>query len=111
MTVDEFADILRDREARIEAAGIYKNHNRTQGYWANLVCHSRRYWFSVSASREPASPTQVAAAITSPNRIIMRSGTYKKGRGFEATVNSNDRSYMLGHGEGPHSNSNRGATH
>ncbi|MGA3133277.1 MAG: hypothetical protein ABSD59_20960 [Terracidiphilus sp.] len=50
MTVDEFAGILQDRAAQIEVAGFYKNRNQARGYWANLVCQNRRYWFSVSAS-------------------------------------------------------------
>jgi len=97
MTVDEFAIVLRDPKITVAEEGFYP-HDKPRGYRAILECRNRWYWYSVSATLEPVSPTEVAAAITSPDRRVNRSGSYNGGRGFEATVTLRGHSYMLGHG-------------
>jgi hypothetical protein len=96
MTVDEFAIVLRDPKTTVAEEGFYLMTST----WIQAIheCRNRWYWYSVSATLEPVSPTEVAAAITSPDRRVNRSGPYKSGRGFEATVTLRGHSYMLGHG-------------
>ncbi len=97
MTIDEFAVVLRDPRTRVDEESFYP-HDKPRGYRAILECRHLWYWYSVSGTLDRASPTEVADAITSPRRRIDREGSYKDGRGFEATVRVGDHSYMLGHG-------------
>jgi hypothetical protein len=99
MTVDQFAAILRDRRTALVCDGWFFNENLQQGYRATLSSQNRWYWFSVSNTDLELAPDEVALAITSPDRELLREGTYrnKKGAlGFEATVKSADHYYMLG---------------
>ena len=98
MTVDQFAEILRDPRTRIDEEGLYP-HNKPRGYRAILECRNLWYWYSVSGTLNRVTPSDTADAITSPRRLIDREGSYKDGRGFEATVRSGGHSYMLGHGD------------
>jgi hypothetical protein len=97
MTVDEFADILRDPRTRVDEEGFYP-HSKPRGYRAILECRNLWYWYSVSGTLDRVSPAAVADAITSPQSVMNREGSYKAGRGFEATIRSGGHSYMLGHG-------------
>ena len=97
MTVDDFANILRDPAITVEEGSLYP-WGAPRGYRASLRLGNEWYWYSVSSTLDVVSPKEVADAITSPDRQIQRSGPYKNGRGFEATVWCGERCYMLGHG-------------
>ena len=98
-SVDEFAEILQNPTIKLEQDDFYVSGSTgRKGYRANLCLNGRWYWYSVSNTDVLVSPHDVAAAITSPSRKIRRSGSYKAGRGFEATVICKNHSYMLGHG-------------
>ena len=98
MTVDEFAEVLRNPAAKLESEGYYPIR-KPRGYWAHIEVGGRLYWYSVSSSLEPVSASEVATAITDRFRKIERCGAYKNGSGFEATVWSGEHCYMLGHGD------------
>jgi len=100
MTTDDFADILRDPEIRVTEDGFYHNRVGQQGYWATLCLGNKWYWYSVSNTEVAIHPDEVLAAIVSGT--VQRSGSYKAGRGFEATIRHEEHSYMLGHGRNTH---------
>jgi hypothetical protein len=95
MDIDLIADKLM--QATI-VSGYFYPWNNPRGYRATVRVGNEWYWFSVSNTNQPVSPTQVAHAIRSKDRYIERSKPYKQGRGFEATVRCGDHWYMLGHG-------------
>jgi hypothetical protein len=96
MTVDDFADILRNPAIAVVDGNWYP-WEAPRGYRARLRLGDEWYWYSVSDTLNEVSPKEVADAIKSRDRE-KRSGSYKNGRGFEATVRSGNRWYMLGHG-------------
>jgi hypothetical protein len=95
MTVDEFADILRDSDARVVDAVLYP-WDTPLGYRAQLEWRNCWCWYSVSLAHQAVSPGEVAAAVASPTRRIQRCEADKGGQGFEATVWSGNRYYRLG---------------
>jgi hypothetical protein len=99
MTVDEFANVLRDPNTRLEEDNFYVSDTTgNTGYKATFSRHGLWYWFSISSRTHPMSAKDVADAITHPHRSIAREGSFKR-RGFEATVYSGPHWYMLGHGD------------
>ena len=99
MTVNDFAKTLRHPDTRLESDDYYVGHKTGQtGYRAHLYLHDLWYWYSVSGISAPVSRFEVADAITHPDCCVEREGSYKGGKGFEATVRLNDHWYMLGHG-------------
>jgi hypothetical protein len=98
MTVDEFAEMLRNPATTVIEDGWYHSKSDQQGYWAMLTLKGKWYWYRVSNTDVKISPLEAATAITSPLRHITRSNPYKAGRSFEATVKCCDHWYMLGHG-------------
>ena len=97
MTVDDFAEILRNPRI-IVVDGKFYPWDAPRGYRATIQLGEEWYWYSVSQSLDEVTPKQVAEAITARDRRLQRSKPYKNGRGFEATVWSGDHCYMLGHG-------------
>ncbi len=85
MTVDQFAEILRDPRTRIDEEGLYP-HNKPRGYRAILECRNLWYWYSVSGTlnRVNTFPTQPGCHHISAAPYRPREGSYKGGRGFEA---------------------------
>ncbi len=102
MTVDEFAQILRDPDAQVVYAVFYP-WDTPLGYRAEVEWHNCWCWYSVSLALRAVSPGEVAAAVTSPTRRIQRCGADKDGHGFEATVRSGNLCYRLGHSDGSRS--------
>ncbi|WP_433971937.1 hypothetical protein [Tunturiibacter lichenicola] len=99
MTVNDFAKILRHPAARLESEDYYVAHKTGQtGYKAHFRLHDLWYWYSVSGTSVSVSRFEVADAITHPDCSVDREGSYKREKGFEATVRLNGHSYMLGHG-------------
>jgi hypothetical protein len=97
MTVEEFADILLDPQARVIDAVFYP-WDTPLGFRAEFECRNRRYWYSVSFALRAISPAEVAAAIMSPTRQIQSRRANKSAQSFEATVWSGDRCYRVGGG-------------
>jgi hypothetical protein len=98
MTVDEFAEVLRNPDVQVTSNECYHNQQRKRGYRANLSLGSNQYWYSVSNTDMAMTAAQVATAIMSPSRKIIRQGDYCNfwGEvGFEATVLSDGHAYML----------------
>ena len=95
-TPEDFAEILRDPEISVTEEGFYHNKSGQQGYWVTLCLDSKWYWYSVSNTEVAVSPDEVVMAIM--HGRVRRSGSYKAGAGFEATVRYGENSYMLGHG-------------
>jgi hypothetical protein len=95
MTVDEFADILRDPDARVVHAVFYP-WDTPLGYRAEFECHNCWCWYSVSLALQAVSPGEVAAAVASPTRRIQQCEADKGRHGFVATVWSGNRCYRLG---------------
>jgi len=97
-TIEEFAAVLRDPDARVVIDDFYPRFN-PRGYRATVECRKLRYWYSVSSTLKEVSPADVAKAITSSDRFVKREKPYNDGCGFEATIKSGGRWYMLGHGD------------
>jgi hypothetical protein len=98
MTVDDFAEVLLSRGLDLIGDGTYKNKIGQIGYRAVYSYSGRYYWYSVSGTDTRFAPDEVATAITTSGRIIQREYPYVNGKGrlgFEATVRSGDRSFML----------------
>ncbi len=101
MTVDQFAEVLRNPAIQVIDQGRYQNKQGETGYYARLRLGVDQYWYSASDFDSAVPPTDVAAAIQSPSRKILRENPYRndKGeRGFEATVWYQGHAYMLGAG-------------
>jgi hypothetical protein len=98
MTVDEFADALISAALELLAEGQYENNLGTRGYWARYGDGRRRLWYSVSGTETAIAPDEVRLAIQAPGRLVTREKPYLNGhgrRGFEATVFSGGRAFML----------------
>jgi len=101
MTVDDFAEVLRNPAVQVTGQDWYHNQQGQRGYKATLSLGSDQYWYSVSNTDIAITPGQVAAAILSPSRVVRRENPYDNSSGepgFEATVWSEGHSYMLGAG-------------
>ena len=99
MTVDQFAELLRHPDTKLESDEFYESRTTGQlGYSVHCSLHGKQFWFSVSARAEPMALCDVADAISSERRSITREGEYKRA-GYEATVYSAPHWYMLGHGD------------
>ena len=101
MTVDEFAENLRNLATILVDEGWYHNAFHQRGYRAQLRIGDRWFWYSVSNTDLKIAPDEVAAAITSPVREVSRAGTYRSSNGklgFEATMRCAEHHYMLGAG-------------
>jgi hypothetical protein len=99
MTVDNFAEVLRDPNLMIDEESYYISHTtRRPGWRAIVTLGGSWYWYSVSSAADRVSAQEVADAITASDRRISRSGSYKCGAGFEATIRSGAHWFMLGHG-------------
>ena len=99
MTVDEYAFKLQSAELEFEQEGCYTNAFGQAGYWAIYRIGRHYLWYSVSATESRIGPDEVAVAITVASRWVQRENPYanKKGKmGFEATVRSGGRAFMLG---------------
>jgi hypothetical protein len=98
MTIEEFADVLRDPNAQLIDHDTYiSDTTKLHGYKAKLVRNGQYYFYSVSATRETVSPSAVADAITSPKRVVTRPAPDPSGGMFETTVRCGEHSYMLWH--------------
>jgi hypothetical protein len=98
MTVDEYAEVLRNPALKPYDDSSYTNASGKQGYRATFRMEKKWYWYSVSDTTGKVSPLEVARTITSRGRRVNRSGPYKT-RGFEATVRYESHSYMLNEGD------------
>ena len=95
MTVDLFAQRLRDPRLTIEKIGSYTNRSGLDGCRADIFLDGVWYQYSVHNTESNVSPVQVAAAITSAERIVAREEFTRDGRQYDATVWSGGRAYML----------------
>ncbi|MGO9641741.1 MAG: hypothetical protein ACLP1Y_10610 [Candidatus Acidiferrales bacterium] len=98
MTVDEFAEVLRNADTQLVEKGWYEDQFFQKGYWAELRLGSWWYSFSVSNTEVEIAADEVAAAISSEERKIIRAGVFldRKGEpGFSATVQCAEHRYML----------------
>ena len=103
MTVDEFADVLREEGLEFVGDGPYRNQEGQEGYRATYRYSGRFYWYSVSRTALVISPERVADALIEPRRRIKREYPYLNSKGrecFEATVQSGEHHFMLN--AGPH---------
>lgn len=98
MTVDEFAEALVSERLQFIQEGHYSNSCGQIGYRAIYRDAERYLWFSVSATEVSLAPDEVAMAIRANGRWVQREYPYlnRKGeQGFEATVHSGGRAFML----------------
>jgi hypothetical protein len=99
MTIDEFAETLRNPDLHLYEEGEYQSHRTGRtGYRATFQLGGKWFWYSVSDITRKLSPPEVAEAVTSPTRMVQREGPYGNS-GFEATVKQNGHWYMLGMGD------------
>jgi hypothetical protein len=98
MTVDDFAAVLTNGGLEFLADGQYENEFGQVGYRAIYRNSGRYYWFSVSGTDVGFALDEVAQAIISPSREILRAKPYWNRhlqQGFEATVRSGEHYFML----------------
>lgn len=98
MTVDDYAEALCSVTLEFVSEGYYRNQLGQVGYRAIYKEMSRYLWFSVSGTEERFAPDEVATAIVARQRFVQRANAYfnRNGQaGFEATVLSGGRAYML----------------
>lgn len=108
MTVDEFAQVFSSGTLEFVEDGRYQNQSGQVGYRAIYRDTERYLWFSVSNTEIAIAIDEVAAAITTPDRQIIRENSYwnQYGRqGFEATVRSGEHWFMLNAAPDPPSRS------
>jgi len=95
MTIDDFAAALRNPAIVTVGSGWYESA-AGRGYWANLYLKGWWYHFSVSKTDVPFAPDEVANAITSPERQILRIGTYTTQKeSLESTIRVAEHCYMI----------------
>jgi hypothetical protein len=92
------ANMLLDSRTEMIADGFYQSRSGT-GYYANFKGAGKHINVSVSGTTSPVPALEIAAAITSPSRVITRANPYYNRKGyehFEATLLCDGHHYMLG---------------
>lgn len=99
MTVNDYAETLSRGELKFVEEGYYVNRKGQTGYRAIYQGSQAYFWYSVSGTEVRIAPDEIAQALISPRRQILRENPYFNSnvqQGFEATVRAGEHWFMLG---------------